>query len=92
MRLAFKSGKEQALLCGLHALTEALGIGHITILDSTLVLEADLGVNFFLEESSIGGFRAEHCCNLLKELNPDVQGSYITEVRKSTMLLGACAN
>lgn len=42
--------------------------------------EADLGVNFFLEEQHLGGFRAEHTCNLLKELNPDVQGNFITEV------------
>lgn len=55
------------------------GIGQFTILDSAIVTEADLGVNFFLEEEHLGGFRAEHSCNLLKELNPDVQGSYITE-------------
>ncbi|OCL04314.1 hypothetical protein AOQ84DRAFT_391636 [Glonium stellatum] len=55
------------------------GIGQFTILDSAIVTEADLGVNFFLEEEHLGGFRAEHTCNLLKELNPDVQGHYITE-------------
>lgn len=56
------------------------GIGNFTIQDSAVVSEADLGVNFFLEEEYLGGFRAEHTCNLLKELNPDVQGSFITEV------------
>lgn len=56
------------------------GIGNFTIQDSTVVSEADLGVNFFLEEEHLGGFRAEHTCNLLKELNPDVIGSFITEV------------
>jgi amyloid beta precursor protein binding protein 1 len=56
------------------------GIGHFTIQDSAIVSEADLGVNFFLEEEHLGGFRAEHTCNLLKELNPDVQGNFITEV------------
>jgi len=57
------------------------GIGNYTILDSALVSEADLGVNFFLDESAIGGFRAEHTCRLLQELNPDVNGHFITEVR-----------
>ncbi|OCK83679.1 hypothetical protein K432DRAFT_423190 [Lepidopterella palustris CBS 459.81] len=59
------------------------GVGHFTILDSAIVTEADLGVNFFLEEEHLGGFRAEHSCTLLKELNPDVQGSYITEPTES---------
>ena len=55
------------------------GIGNFTILDSAVVSEADLGVNFFLEEQHVGGFRAEHTTNLLKELNPDVEGHFITE-------------
>ncbi|KAF2009918.1 NEDD8-activating enzyme E1 regulatory subunit [Aaosphaeria arxii CBS 175.79] len=55
------------------------GIGQFTIQDSAVVSEADLGVSFFLEEEHVGGFRAEHSCNLLKELNPDVEGHYITE-------------
>ncbi|KAH7398333.1 hypothetical protein BKA66DRAFT_199929 [Pyrenochaeta sp. MPI-SDFR-AT-0127] len=55
------------------------GIGNFTIQDSAIVSEADLGVNFFLEEQHLGGFRAEHTCNLLKELNPDVEGQFITE-------------
>ncbi|KAL2354392.1 hypothetical protein BJ546DRAFT_977148 [Cryomyces antarcticus] len=59
------------------------GIGQFTILDSSVVAEEDLGVNFFLDESCLGGFRAEHCCNLLKELNPDVQGNFVTEPLQS---------
>ncbi|KAK8212080.1 hypothetical protein IWZ01DRAFT_501101 [Phyllosticta capitalensis] len=55
------------------------GIGQFTIQDSALVTEADLGVNFFLEDESLGGFRAEHTTNYLKELNPDVQGHSVTE-------------
>ncbi|KAF2473966.1 uncharacterized protein BDR25DRAFT_257025 [Lindgomyces ingoldianus] len=55
------------------------GVGYFTIQDSAVVSEADLGVNFFLEERHLGGSRAEHTCNLLKELNPDVQGDFITE-------------
>lgn len=56
------------------------GIGNFTIQDSAIVSEADLGVNFFLEEEHLGGYRAEHTCSLLKELNPDVDGHFITEV------------
>jgi molybdopterin/thiamine biosynthesis adenylyltransferase len=56
------------------------GVGNFTIQDSAVVSEADLGVNFFLEEEHLGGFRAEQTCNLLKELNPDVQGNFVTEV------------
>ncbi|KAK7723066.1 hypothetical protein SLS57_004623 [Botryosphaeria dothidea] len=55
------------------------GIGQFTIQDSAVVTESDLGVNFFLEEEHLSGFRAQHTCNLLKELNPDVQGHFITE-------------
>ncbi|KAF2866244.1 hypothetical protein BDV95DRAFT_584403 [Massariosphaeria phaeospora] len=55
------------------------GIGNFTIQDSAVVSEADLGVNFFLEEEHLGGYRAEHTCNSLKELNPDVQGHFVTE-------------
>jgi amyloid beta precursor protein binding protein 1 len=55
------------------------GIGNFTIQDSAIVDWPDLGVNFFLEEQHVGGYRAEHTCNLLKELNPDVSGNFITE-------------
>jgi len=49
-------------------------IGHFTIADSAKVTEADLGVNFFLEESSLGKSRADETTKFLQELNPDVQG------------------
>ncbi|CBX93963.1 hypothetical protein IAQ61_003836 [Plenodomus lingam] len=55
------------------------GVGHFTIQDSAIVSEADLGVNFFLEDQHLGGYRAEHTCNCLKELNPDVEGHFVTE-------------
>jgi amyloid beta precursor protein binding protein 1 len=61
-------------------------IGNFTIQDSAVVSEADLGVNFFLEEEHLGGYRAEHTCSLLKELNPDVDGHYITEPIESWLL------
>ena len=53
------------------------GIGNFTIVDGSVVEEADLGVNFFLEESSLGKSRAEECCRLLRELNHDVHGQGI---------------
>ncbi|KAB8208166.1 hypothetical protein BDV34DRAFT_58642 [Aspergillus parasiticus] len=52
------------------------GIGGFTIVDPATVTEADLGVNFFLEEQSLGKPRAAETCRLLKELNPDVEGSF----------------
>lgn len=52
------------------------GIGGFTIVDPATVTEADLGVNFFLEEESLGKSRASETCRLLKELNPDVEGSF----------------
>lgn len=61
------------------------GIGEFTILDSGIVEEADLGVNFFLENSSLGKYRAEETVRLLKELNPDVKGNAITEVSRDTL-------
>ncbi|PWY91715.1 hypothetical protein BO94DRAFT_544439 [Aspergillus sclerotioniger CBS 115572] len=55
------------------------GIGGFTIVDPALVTEPDLGVNFFLEEKSLGKSRAEETCRLLRELNPDVDGSFYTK-------------
>ena len=52
------------------------GIGQFTIADSNTVTEADLGVNFFLNEESLGWSRSESCVKLLQELNPDVQGHW----------------
>ncbi|KAI9826047.1 MAG: hypothetical protein M1832_000496 [Thelocarpon impressellum] len=53
------------------------GVGRFAILDDATVSEADLGVNFFLDESSLGQSRARASCELLQELNPDVNGSYV---------------
>ena len=52
------------------------GIGQFTIADNNVVTEADLGVNFFLDEESLGKSRSESCVRLLQELNPDVQGHW----------------
>ncbi|KAI2619235.1 hypothetical protein GGR54DRAFT_640166 [Hypoxylon sp. NC1633] len=52
------------------------GIGRFTITDEAVVNEADLGVNFFLDESCLGELRSECCTKLLQELNPEVQGEW----------------
>ncbi|QDS73402.1 hypothetical protein FKW77_008080 [Venturia effusa] len=55
------------------------GVGQYTILDSATVREEDLGVNFFLDEESLGSSRAAATCKFLQELNPDVEGHFIKE-------------
>lgn len=62
------------------------GIGQFSILDPSLVTEADLGVNFFLERESLGTFRAEETVRLLQELNPDVKGTAVKEVILSAII------
>ncbi|KAA8570941.1 hypothetical protein MFRU_011g00230 [Monilinia fructicola] len=57
------------------------GIGKFTIADEAIVDEADLGVNFFLDEESLGQSRAERCVKLLQELNPDVKGDWYPKVK-----------
>jgi amyloid beta precursor protein binding protein 1 len=56
------------------------GVGGFTIVDPAIVTEADLGVNFLLEELSLGKSRAAETCRLLKELNPEVEGNFQTKV------------
>lgn len=58
-------------------------VGRFTIIDDKIVVESDLGVNFFLDEDSLGKSRAERAAALLGELNPDVKGDYIEDVRGS---------
>lgn len=55
------------------------GVGSFTVADEALVKVEDLGVNFFLKEDAVGTSRAQACCELLKELNPDVQGRFVSE-------------
>eukprot|EP00039_Didymoeca_costata_P019594 m.338180 g.338180 ORF g.338180 m.338180 type:complete len:531 (+) comp18331_c0_seq1:109-1701(+) len=55
------------------------GIGSFTILDENDVTEADLGNNFFVDESQLGHPRAEVVADLLKEMNNDVLGHGIKE-------------
>lgn len=56
------------------------GVGNYTIVDDAEVSEKDLGVNFFLEESSLGKSRAEETCRFLQELNPEVHGDAVKKV------------
>jgi amyloid beta precursor protein binding protein 1 len=63
------------------------GIGQFSILDPAIVKEADLGVNFFLEDESLGKFRAEETVRLLEELNPDAKGTAIKEVSRNRQCL-----
>ena len=50
--------------------------------------EADLGVNFFLDEASLGKPRAQCCTELLSELNPEVQSSWYPRPDDQTTLEG----
>ncbi len=52
------------------------GIGRFAIYDEAVVDEADLGVNFFLDESSLGKPRSQCVTSLLLELNPEVEGAW----------------
>lgn len=65
---------------GLIPSAPGLGIGRFTIVDDATVCEADLGVNFFLDDTCVGKSRAECTYHHLSELNPDVQGAYINDV------------
>jgi amyloid beta precursor protein binding protein 1 len=60
------------------------GIGAFTVLDEETVTDADLGVNFFLDQESRGKSRAQETCRCLRELNPDVEGHYVHAVWNHT--------
>ncbi|KAF4659009.1 NEDD8-activating enzyme E1 regulatory subunit, partial [Perkinsus chesapeaki] len=55
------------------------GVGNFTIVDDLMVTERDLGQNFFVRREDLGIPRAVAICNLLLELNPDVNGTAIVE-------------
>jgi len=50
------------------------GVGRFTVVDGATVSEADLGNNFFVRPEDVGRPRAAATAELLKELNPDVEG------------------
>lgn len=64
------------------------GVGHFTIVDDTVVSEKDLGVNFFLEEGSLGKSRAEETRKYLQELNPEVNGYAVQKVEHNQFVFG----
>jgi NEDD8-activating enzyme E1 regulatory subunit len=45
--------------------------------DEKVVDESDLGVNFFVDEDSLGKPRSQCCAELLQELNPEVQSDWL---------------
>ena len=51
----------------------------LTIVDSGLVTEEDIGCNFFLNSSSLSQSPAFSCMQLLQELDPNVNGEYMDE-------------
>jgi amyloid beta precursor protein binding protein 1 len=53
------------------------GLGSFTIIDHQLVTLADCGSNFFVHPSMIDQSRARVTCELLKQLNPDVHGTFV---------------
>ena len=70
-------------IVGIEALKNLIlpGIGKFTIVDEAKVQEEDLGTNFFLTESSLGNSRAQATASYLQELNPEVTGLGVPEVR-----------
>lgn len=66
------------------------GVGNFTIIDEAEVQEQDLGVNFFLEEDSLGNSRAQESCKYLRELNPEVAGLGVQEVVMYRLLQEDC--
>ena len=77
------SSSHVCLLSATGAGTETLknlilpAVGRFTIVDSDVVSLRDCGNNFFVTMPSIGQNRAQVTCELLNELNPDVQGDWI---------------
>ncbi|KAH6856500.1 hypothetical protein B0I37DRAFT_77189 [Chaetomium sp. MPI-CAGE-AT-0009] len=61
------------------------GIGRFAIYDEARVSEADLGVNFFLDDSCLGTSRSRSLTELILELNPDVQGSWYPNEETETL-------
>ncbi|KAL2120808.1 hypothetical protein VTJ04DRAFT_4835 [Mycothermus thermophilus] len=61
------------------------GIGRFAIYDEAVVQEADLGVNFFLDETWLGKSRSQGLTELISELNPDVQGTWYPNETAKTL-------
>ena len=54
------------------------GIGKITVVDSNKISGKDLGQNFFVDNESLGEFRANRVKDLLLEMNEGVTGEAVT--------------
>jgi NEDD8-activating enzyme E1 regulatory subunit len=64
-----------------------IGIGGFTILDDKITDGEDVGVNFFLEPTSMGSPRGEQAYKYISELNPDVRGNFNIQVPKQESVL-----
>jgi len=53
------------------------GFGQFSIVDGENVTPQDLGVNFYINKEGIGKNRAEVVSQIIAELNPEVQGSFL---------------
>jgi amyloid beta precursor protein binding protein 1 len=53
------------------------GFGQFSIVDGKNVTPQDLGVNFYITKEGIGKNRAEVVSQIIAELNPEVQGSFL---------------
>lgn len=60
-------------------LYSTIGIGQYTVVDQGTVTLSDIGSNFFLDQDSLGKSRAQQTCELLGELNEDVQGHWVAK-------------
>ncbi|GMM27850.1 Ula1 protein [Martiniozyma asiatica (nom. inval.)] len=56
------------------------GVGHITIIDDSLVNEIDISGNFFLNVENLGNSKAKSIAALLNELNEDVEISCVESI------------
>lgn len=55
------------------------GLGHLTILDDSIVHEEDLGSQFFISSEDVGSMKLESAKARIQDLNPRVQLSFDTE-------------
>ena len=64
------------------------GVGSFTIVDGAITSESDLGLNFFLDEGSLGKSRAAETSKFLKELNPEVEFQAVEQVSQAPTKTG----
>lgn len=55
------------------------GLGHLTILDDTVVQEEDLGSQFFIGSEDVGSLKLESAKARIQDLNPRVHLSFDTQ-------------